>query len=352
MPAAAQTDALLASSSPVPRYTTDSAPDVMDQPSKPSVGGMLQFFLSNALQFLGGVLVLNWAALPVALHNMVFLLLVFWLLVMMYMGPSNMTPRRKLMIATWGPPDSGIILGTLSMDMTKTLPYIQQKRKETGEHITITHVVLRAVGAALANAPSVNGHIVFGNYYTAPTVDVSCLVAIEGGRDLGVCRLPSIDKMSLRDVSQRLRGDATTLRDGKDKVQADRNKLMSLLPTYIIRPIVNLAGWLGGCLGLRIKPLGIEPYMFGGCVVTSVGMMGLELAFAPLTPFAQTPLLVTVGSIKDAAVVEDGKVVVRPMLTITTTIDHRYIDGSQGARMAKALKSFIEDPALLEPLET
>ncbi|GLD99516.1 hypothetical protein PINS_up008242 [Pythium insidiosum] len=320
--------------------------DVMEVPKETHRSN--EFLATQAVQFIAGLLILKAMSLPGILHTGVVGFLVVWLAVMIFMGPSHMSPRRKLMIATYGPPDSGVILGTLTLDMTKTKKYIDEKRKLSGEHITITHIVLRALGAALANAPSVNGHIVFGNYYPAPTVDVSCLVAIGGGKDLGVCRLPSVDKMSLKDVCHRLRGDATKLRSGKDKEQEDRNKLMSLLPTYVIRPILNLVGWLGGCLGLRIKAVGVEPYMFGSCLVTSVGMMGLELAFAPLSAYTQTPMLITVGAIKDAPVVEDGKIVIRPMLTLTTTIDHRYVDGSQAARMGHTLKKFIEDPEQME----
>ncbi|KAJ0406201.1 hypothetical protein P43SY_000385 [Pythium insidiosum] len=320
-------------------------------PKSTAVLPLVQHVVSHSLQFGGGYLLLQWLEVPFKLHALLVTALVVWLVVMLFMGPSYMTPRRKLMIASFGAPDSGIILGTLSMDMTKTLPYIQQKRKETGEHITITHVVLRAVGAALANAPSVNGHIVFGNYYTAPAVDVSCVVSIDGGRDLGVCRLPSIDKMPLSHVAQRVQDATTRLRAGRDRKHSDRNLIWQVLPTYVIRPLVALSGWLGGCLGLSVAPLGIEPYMFGGCVVTSVGMMGLEHAYAPFTPFAQAPVLLTVGAIKDTPVAVDGNVVVRPVLTVTTTIDHRYVDGPQGARMALQLRRLVEDPSLLEPLK-
>lgn len=309
------------------------------------------FIVLNAVQFVVAILALKVVSLPGIFHYGVVGYLAVYFATMLYMGPCHMTPRRKLMIASFGPPDSGMILGTLNLDMTKTQKYIEEKRMKTGDHITVTHVILRALGDALGKTPSVNGHLVFGNYYPAPSVDISCLVAISGGKDLGVCRLPSCDKMTLKDIFNRVRGDATKLRSGKDKEQEDRNKIMTILPTWIIRLVVNIVGWLGGTLGLRIKPLGVEPYMFGSVMVTSVGMMGMELAFAPLTPYAQTPMLITIGAIKDTPVVEDGKIVVRPILTLTTTIDHRYVDGSQAARMAAWMKKCVEDPSLLEPVD-
>jgi hypothetical protein len=305
-----------------------------------------------AVQFGGAILALKTVGLPSGVHLLLVLLLILYFSLQLHLGPSVMSPRRKMMIATFGPPDSGMILGTLQLDVSKTQKYIDAKREATGAHITITHIVLRALGHALSKAPSVNGHLVLGTYYPAPTVDVSCLVAVEGGKDLGVCRLPEVDKMSLTDVCNRVRGDAGKIRGGQDKGQEDRNKLMSILPTIVIRQMVNFFGWLGSAVGIRIKPLGVEPYMFGACMVTSIGMMGLDMAFAPITPYSQVPMLVTVGSIEDKAVVVHGKVVVRPILTITTTIDHRYVDGSEAARMAKNVKRLVEDPSQLEPVDS
>ncbi|KAG6615901.1 2-oxo acid dehydrogenase acyltransferase catalytic domain protein [Phytophthora cinnamomi] len=301
-----------------------------------------------AIQFGGAILALKTVRLPTAVHFVAVILVILFFALQLHLGPSRMSPRRKMMISTFGPPDSGMILGTLQLDMTKTNQYIAERRKESGCHLTITHIVLRALGEALSKAPSVNGHLVFGSYYPAPTVDISCLVAVGAGKDLGVCRLPEIDKMTLQDVVNRVRGDATKIRSGKDKGQEDRNKIMSVLPTWAIRPMLNFFGWLGSACGFRIPPVGVEPYMFGSCMVTSVGMMGLDLAFSPITPYSQVPMLVTIGSIMDKAVVVDGKIEVRPMLTLTTTIDHRYVDGSEAARMAKNLKAFVEDPNLLE----
>lgn len=335
--------------------TTHKASDHSDHKAKdvrpaPSTENTPMILATYAAQFVIAVLALKTAGLPQVLHFGVILALLVYFAVQVHLGPCSMSPRRKLMIASFGPPDSGMILGTLEIDVVKTKQFIEAKRRASGDHITITHVVLRAIGAALGNAPSMNGHIVFGNYYPAPTVDISCLVAVDGGKDLGVCRLSEVDKMDLKTICSRLRGDASKLRSGKDKEQDDRNQLLRLLPTYVIRPVVNIIGWLGGAVGIRVKPVGVERYMFGSCMVTSVGMMGLDLAFAPLTPYAQTPMLMMIGAIRDKAVVVDGQIVVRPILTITTTIDHRYVDGSEAARMASCLTKYIEDPSILEPV--
>ena len=70
--------------------------------------------------------------------------------------------------------------------------------------------------------------------------------------------------------------------------------MIRALPTFLLRPIVHFVGWLGCCLGLSVPALGVKPYPFGSCIVTSVGSMGMDTAFAPHTPWAHVPLLVMV----------------------------------------------------------
>lgn len=120
--------------------------------------------------------------------------------------------------------------------------------------------------------------------------------------------------------------------------------MIRALPTFLLRPIVHFVGWLGCCLGLSVPALGVKPFPFGTCIVTSVGSMGMDTAFAPHTPWAHVPLLVMVGAVADKAVARNGQAVVRPTLTLTCTLDHRFADGSAAAHVAKRIRTFIENP--------
>ncbi len=44
-----------------------------------------------------------------------------------------------------------------------------------------------------------------------------------------------------------------------------------------------------------------------------------------------------------------GQVVIRPMLTLTATFDHRHADGFQAAEFAQAVQEYCADPAAFEP---
>ena len=49
---------------------------------------------------------------------------------------------------------------------------------------------------------------------------------------------------------------------------------------------------------------------------------------------------------EERPVARDGSVTIRPMMTMTLTVDHRAVDGAQAADFLGTLKAFVEDPGL------
>jgi len=260
----------------------------------------------------------------------------------------KMTTRRKLAIATWGPPDEGPIYGKLTVDATEALAYLAHLRATTGEKVSITHLVGKVVGNALAQTPSLNGYLRLRSYVPHSSVNVTYLVALEEGADLAKAKVDNIDKMSVVEVARDLRARAEKLRAGKDAAFEKSKGPLQLLPTWLIRPMLKVTGWLTGSLGISIPAFGLEAFPFGSCIVTSVGMFGLDEGFAPFTPFARVPVLVLVGAVHDGVVAIDGVPTVRKRLTITATIDHRFLDGAQGGVLARILREQLEDPWRLD----
>ena len=73
-------------------------------------------------------------------------------------------------------------------------------------------------------------------------------------------------------------------------------------------------------------------------------MFAVEQFVAVLNP-PQAAIL-AVGATEDRAVVRDGEVAVRPMMTVTLTVDHRAVDGAPAAEFLQTVKALLEDPAL------
>ncbi len=259
--------------------------------------------------------------------------------------------RRKLILATWRAPKEGNILGKLTVDTSTAQSYLQYLQQKSGIKVTITHFVGRAIGEALQRTPSINGYIRFGKYIPHDTVNISFLVALNGGKNLGNTKICDVQQKTIVDIAQELQNKALTLRDGKDKTFQQAQNTLKLIPVFLVRPMLWLTGWLTSSLGLNLTFLGLQQFPFGSCMITSVGMFGLDEAHAPHTPFARIPMLALIGAIRKEAVVVDDEIVIRPMITMTATIDHRYIDGSQGANIALTIREAFQKPWILDGLE-
>jgi pyruvate dehydrogenase E2 component (dihydrolipoamide acetyltransferase) len=261
---------------------------------------------------------------------------------------AKMSIRRKLAIASWDEPREGNIYGKLMVDMTQGLRYLEEVRARTGAKVTVTHLVGKAVAAALRNAPTLNGRIRLGQYVPFDTVDIAFLVALEGGNDLAKAKVNNVDQKSVVELAHELGERTSRLRGGGDRDFEKSKGAIKTMPTWMLRRMVWLTGFLASSLGLTIKGLGVEAFPFGSCIITNVGMFGVDEAYVPPTPFARVPLYILLGAVRDQPVVVDGKLSVQKQLTITATIDHRFIDGAQLAVLAKTLRSILENPWQLD----
>ncbi len=90
---------------------------------------------------------------------------------------------------------------------------------------------------------------------------------------------------------------------------------------------------------------------FGSAMITNVGSFGLSQALAPLVPFSRTPLVLLVGEVTERPVAEGGRVVIRPMMNLGVTFDHRFMDGFHGGAMLQLFRAYLEDPARFDSPE-
>ena len=259
--------------------------------------------------------------------------------------------RRKLAISSWSAPSSPAIFGKLEVEVTEAIKLIDHLRKTTGVKVTMTHVVGRILAAAMARSPGLNGRILWGKYVPHDQVDIAFLVALEDGADLGNYKVENADQKDIVTIANELRAGATKLVKGEDEEFKKSMGALKILPTFLIRPLIWFTGWLASSLGVSIPALGVRKFPFGSAMITSVGMFGLDEAYAPFTPWARVPVLVLIGAVKDRAQVVDGKLTSRPMMTISATIDHRFVDGKDAARLAKTARKLFANPWPLAGLD-
>jgi 2-oxoglutarate dehydrogenase E2 component (dihydrolipoamide succinyltransferase) len=88
--------------------------------------------------------------------------------------------------------------------------------------------------------------------------------------------------------------------------------------------------------------LGIEDLTGGTFSITNGGTFGSMLS----TPIINPPQSAILGmhSIQQRAVVVDGEIVIRPMMYLAMTYDHRIIDGKEAVQCLVTIKNILEDP--------
>lgn len=95
----------------------------------------------------------------------------------------------------------------------------------------------------------------------------------------------------------------------------------------------------------RVGKLSLEEMQGGTFTITNGGVFGSLLATPIINP-PQTGIL-GMHKIEDRPVVENGQIVIRPMMYVALSYDHRLIDGKDSVQFLVSVKELLEDPARL-----
>lgn len=182
--------------------------------------------------------------------------------------------------------------------------YKDQFEKKHGVKLGFMSFFVKAAIAALKQYPVVNASvdgddIVYHGYF-----DIG--IAVGSPRGLVVPILRNAENMSIADIERQIADFGKRAKDGK---------------------------------------LGLEELTGGTFSVTNGGTFGSMMS----TPIINPPQSAILGmhATKERAVVENGQVVVRPMMYLALSYDHRIIDGREAVLTLVAIKDALEDPARL-----
>ena len=256
---------------------------------------------------------------------------------------------RKLAGAAWGRPSDPQFFGDLELDAGALLSYIEDVRRLSGVHLTMTHLIGRAVAHGLVAVPKLQVRLAHGREYPRDSVDVFFIVSSEGGQDLTGVKIHDADRKSAIEIAGEVTRRCATIQAGSDPDLGRSKAMLSKLPPRALRAALHIGAWLTSDLNLDLSRLGMPRQAFGGAMITSVGMWGIGHAYSPLAHYYRVPLLVLVGAVRKAPVAVGDEVAVRSMLTLTATFDHRYVDGFHAAQFAEAVRSYCYAPSRFEP---
>lgn len=195
----------------------------------------------------------------------------------------------------------------ITVDMTRILEArkrVNAMLEWEGEKVSINDFVLRATAQALFRHPEVNAQWSGDSVRRHFRVHLGVAVAVEDGLITPV----------LRDAN--LKGLVEISREVRELASRGRDK--------------------------RLQP---EEYTGSTFSVSNLGMFGIHEFTGIINP--PEAGILAVGGVEDTPVVEDGQVVVKPLMRVTMSCDHRVIDGATGARFLQTLKGMLEEPAAM-----
>jgi 2-oxoglutarate dehydrogenase E2 component (dihydrolipoamide succinyltransferase) len=127
-------------------------------------------------------------------------------------------------------------------------------------------------------------------------------------------------------------------------VSTDRGLIVPVLRDADLQSFADIEKSIGNFAGrARAGSITMEELTGGTFTITNGGVFGSLLS----TPIVNSPQSAILGmhKIQDRPVVIDGQVVVRPMMYIALTYDHRIIDGREAVQFLVTVKQCLEDPA-------
>jgi pyruvate dehydrogenase E2 component (dihydrolipoamide acetyltransferase) len=255
---------------------------------------------------------------------------------------------RRMAAGMWGKPSDPSIYGSMDIDATAALAFLAEHQAKTGVKLTVTHLVARAVALALRDQPEINAKVRFwGRLEQRSTIDIFLTVSTGEGRDLSGARIERADTRSLVEIANEIASRAKTIRTGEDKSFEKSRKLLKSTPWWLARPATWLSDFLVNELHVDLPSQGLPLDAFGSALITSVGMFGIDTAFAPFVPLARCPILILVTEVRPRPWVNGDKVEVRPVLRLCATFDHRIVDGVAAGKLARRLHQLFAAPAQL-----
>lgn len=170
-----------------------------------------------------------------------------------------------------------------------------------GTKMSITGLIVKIAGTAIAKHPRINSRLVEDRIEISDEINIGIAVALDEGVVVPV--LKNVEKKSIFEVN-------------------------SSLEALIIKT--------------RSKKLTLDHFQGGTFTISNLGMYCVK-TFTPIINPPETAIL-GIGCIANKPVVIEDQILIRPIMSLSLSCDHRVIDGVPAAEFLGTIKSIMENP--------
>ena len=195
------------------------------------------------------------------------------------------------------------VLADIEMDEVLTLRK-EINAQRTDIKLSVNDFIVKACALALVEWPIINSHFCDNETLQFPHADISIVVSIDDGLTIPVLRMA--DTKTVEDIADELADMTFRAGHGKLKMSEIRG---------------------------------------GSFTISNMGMYGVDQFDAIINP-PQVAILAAAGA-KKKVVVVDNRAVIRTVMRVTLSVDHRAVDGAVGAGFLASLSTYLENPKIL-----
>ncbi len=257
------------------------------------------------------------------------------------------TSWRKVASTIYRKPIDSKIYGTVDLDVTELEKFITKKRKE-GTKTTLTYLLTLIMGRAIRQeVPELNSYVKRGKIIQREQVDATVSVLLPGGQ-MGSVKVENTDKLTVEELAEEIGKEIAQTRKGNENDTMQSKNLLSSVPWPFRNWLFKLYRTATIHWGISVPGIGLDANSFGSYVVSNIGSVGLDTGYAALLPSSNISFVMVLGNVMKKPIVVNDEIVIRRIMSISATLDHRVVDGSHGGKMFRVIKHLIKNPELLE----
>lgn len=251
------------------------------------------------------------------------------------------TPWRITATTIYGPSKDGRVYGSMDIDVTDVVKKIETARK-SGLKVTMTHVMASILSKVfIHDLPSLNTYILWGRLHQRDRVIAGISVLLDRSGELALAKVENAHEKSIPEIVDDLTQKRHELLAGKEDSTVKSKHLLASIPWPFRVFIYKAINFLANHVGISLPFLNLTPNSFGSFILSNIGSLGLDEGYAALMPPANIPVVFTMGKVEEKPVVRDGKIVIRTIMKLGATLDHRIVDGFQSSQLMRHVNKRI-----------